>query len=165
MTNESVQPGRAPSNGRRSSRMDQKVPDDPVPDRWNLLRRAPGSRGGAHDQVAAEIAAEQAATLNRIVAALAHAVDQWRRLEARPEADDKLREHALNVVSRAAWHVLVQRDSLGLGGDDRDWLRRHHGVPERALARMGTLEVLVDDPDEGPRDAGIPPLGPVDSWR
>lgn len=129
------------------------------------LRRAPGSRGAAHDQVAGEVAAEQAATLNRIVAALAHAVDQWQRLEDRPDADDQLCEHALDAVSRAAWHVLVQRDSLGLGGDHRDWLQRHHDVPERALARMGTLRVLLDDVDEGPRDDGVPPLGPVDAWR
>ena len=119
------------------------------------------TRAEAHEGVEQEMLAEHAATLGRITAALEDAMAELRRLDERPHVSDRDREVGLDQVGRAAWHVLVQRESLGIGGDHLDWISRTHGVPDEALARLGTLRVLVDHPaatrgDRG--DQGIPPV-------
>lgn len=137
--------------------MSEDAVSRPRPPGMRLAR----TRAEAHEGVEQEMVAEYAATLGRITAALEDAMAEWRRLDDRPDVSARDRDVVLDQVGRAAWHVLVQRESLGIGGDHLDWISRTHEVPDEALARLGTLRVLVDDPaaTRGDRGhAGIPPV-------
>jgi hypothetical protein len=140
--------------------------DEVVDPTGRVRPRPPGmrmarTRGEALEGVEQDVAAEHAATLGRITAALVDAVAAWQALAERSSVSERERAATLDQVSRAAWHVLVQRESLGMGGDHLDWIERTHDVPSEALARLGVLGVLVDDAAVGPRpgtDEGIPSL-------
>lgn len=119
------------------------------------------TRGEAVDGVEQEMVAEHAATLGRITAALVEAVAAWHALADRTTVSERERDATLDQVSRAAWHVVVQRESLGMTGNHLDWIERTHDVPSEALARIGMRRVLVDDSSARLRDGvdrGIPSL-------
>ena len=127
--------------------------------------RLPRSRAEALGAVEQELTGEKAATLGRITMALADAVAGWQRLDRDPTATPAARDEAVDRVSRAAWHAVVQRESLGMHGDHEAWMREVHGVPPAALARMGARRVLVDPPSRDREQAdGIPSMRDHPLW-
>lgn len=127
--------------------------------------RRPRTRAEALGTVEQELHGEKAATLGRITSALADAVAGWRRLDRDPATTPAARDEAVDRVSRAAWYVVVQRESLGMSGDHVAWMRDVHDVPAEALARLGARRVLVDPPapDRVGRQ-GIPSLRDHPLW-
>lgn len=127
--------------------------------------RRPRTRAEALGAVEAELVGEKAAALGRITMALAEAMAGWQRLDRDDAATPASRNDAIDRVSRAAWHVVVQRESLGMYGDHVAWMREVHGVPPQALARMGSIRVLADPAaQERTGQQGIPSLRDHPLW-
>ncbi len=127
--------------------------------------RRPRNRAEALGAVEAELRGEQAAALGRMTMALAQAMAGWHQLAHDPAAGPAAREAAIDRVSRAAWHLVVQRESLGMQGDHVAWMRDVHDVPPEALSRLGSRRVLVDPPShDRPTHQGIPSLRDHPLW-
>ena len=88
-----------------------------------------------------ELAQEKASTLGRLGRALETSLAALRDHDAQTESHSaetrQVRGTLVAAASRALWHFIVQRESLGLR--DSRQVMRDYGVPAEVQNRMGAL--------------------------
>lgn len=94
-----------------------------------------------------ELAQEKAATLGRLGRALEAALrtlaefDRLHPRETAPAAGRAARARLVADAGRVLWHLVIQREALGLR--DSPQLMRDYGVPPEVRASMGVVTAAV----------------------
>lgn len=92
-----------------------------------------------------EIAQEQAATLGRLGRRLEAALAALAAFDADPTGEDRERRRRrsalVDAASVALWHLIVQREVLGLGDSAR--VLRDYGVPNDVRDRTGIVSPIT----------------------
>ncbi len=91
-----------------------------------------------------ETRAEKAGTLGRLMHRLERALDRHARAEENPEASPERRERLAGEAAEALWHVVIQRELMGLSNTQR--FLKDLGVSRELVLMMG---VRRPPPGEG----------------
>lgn len=99
------------------------------------LYRPERLRSPLEDALNREVFAEKAGTLSRLLARLDRAMDALAAHEASGDDDPAARAALVDAAAEALWHVVIQRDLMGLRASER--FMHEYGVPKAVRLRMG----------------------------
>jgi hypothetical protein len=89
----------------------------------------------------AEVMQEKASTLSRAARRLEKALAALAAWDARPgQAWEREHEGLLAEAAEALWYLIIQRELMGLGGEER--VCRDYRVPRAVRARLGVRKPL-----------------------
>lgn len=97
--------------------------------------RTEWSRAPLEDALNQEVLAEKAGTLSRLLERLDRAMDALEAHQASGADEPEARAALLDEAAEALWHVVIQRDLMGLRANER--FLRERGVPGAVRLRMG----------------------------
>jgi hypothetical protein len=88
-------------------------------------------------EIEMEFNAERAASLGRTAQRLQGALEALQRFDSGALAD-KTRPELVTEASNACLDYLVQREALGFGTSDRDYIRQEYHIPPEVWTGMGS---------------------------
>jgi hypothetical protein len=93
------------------------------------------------DPLEQAIAGEKAAALGLSARRLAKSLDALRRFDAetstRSRRTSSSRERLVEEAAEACWGYLIQREIIGLGAEDAEYIRQEYAVPDDVWMRLG----------------------------
>jgi hypothetical protein len=93
------------------------------------------------DPLEQAIAGEKAASLGLSARKLRKSLDALRRFDAeaskRSTRTSARRERLLEGAAEACWGYIVQREIIGLGAEDAEYIRQEYAVPDEVWNRLG----------------------------
>jgi hypothetical protein len=93
------------------------------------------------DPLEPEISVQKAAALGLAARKLRTSLDALRRFDAetptRSRRTSGSRERLVEEAAEACWGYLVQREIIGLGAEDAEYIRREYALPDEVWKRLG----------------------------